>query len=256
MSCVRLLPQVQHHLDAWSTTAVINWFTPWQAAVAMDAAAATMKIANTSGGISLQVYVQLAESRIDKPSAAIAVGTGQTTDIEYYISAADFDLATVVPGNAFIRFGVGHKITGTPPTQGQADVTLEVTYQQCGMFLPAWANHLVAVSTTKQFIPISGWMPALGVVKIGGVVVATGRTGNIVAILTFRVAETSTELPDPWDDTGIGSVFSNGEQNTDEIPVTTTGNMWVQIGVMYFLSSGTTPGNLDLSILLGIRSAA
>lgn len=254
MSCVRPLPPAHHHVEATSTTAVCTYLTDWLPGIAMDAATATLKLANTSGSISVQACIQMAIARTDEPSAPSTVGTAQTTNVEYYISAPTFDLATVVPGNAFIRFGVSYKVT-TTPNQGQADVIREVAYRQCGVFLPPWRDHLVAVSTTRQFVPVTGWLPALGVLKIEGAVVVSSVTGNFVAIFTYRTAEASPDLPSAWDTTGIGSAFNGGEQNTGELPVTTTGMMWVQIGVMYYLSSGSTPGNADLSVLLGIRSA-
>lgn len=243
---------VQKDLVSTTTTALTTYFTEWVSAVGMDVGRATMKVANASGNIGLQFCIQVAETRTDIPSAPTAVGSVQSSDGEYYLAPGTLDLASVTPGKAFIRFGVQHKVsTGS---QGQATVTLQVATLQCGMFLPAWRASLGAVSAEKLYVPISGWMATVGVAAVEAVYVISSVTGDVVAKLTFRTATTSTEAPSAWNTAGLATLA--GEDNTGEISMATpnAGSMWVQIGIMYYTTG--TAGNMDLSVLLGIRLAA
>lgn len=252
MSGATVQRPVQKNLVSTTTTALTTYFTEWLPAVAMDVGRATMKVANLSGSLGLQFCMQVAETRTDKPSAPSAVGSVQTSSGEYYLAPGTLNLAAVTPGNAFIRFGVQHKVsTGS---QGQADVTVQVATLQCGMFLPAWTGSLAAASSQKMYVPISGWMATVGVDAIEAVYVASSVTGDIVAKLTLRTAATSVEDPDAWDTAGLATL--TGEDNTGEISLSaySTGKMWVQVGIMFYTTN--TAGNMDLSVLLGIRLAS
>ena len=256
MSCSTMLPPTQLTLVSMSTTKRYTWFTGWMPAMAMDAASATLKLVGVLGAFRGQVAYQLATNRIDKPSAPVAIGSQQSTDGEYFYSTTDFGLDAATPGVTFIRFGVAHDIS-TSPNQGVAEATLQVGFKQCSVHLAAWTAHLQTLTTSSQYIPITGWMHTLGVVKVQGTITVTSLVGNFRMILTYRTATTSTESPGLWDSTGIGSaITADGESNTGELSVTTTGKMWIQIGIRYELSSGSSLGQADVSVLPGIRHSS
>ena len=256
MACSTLLPPAQVTLLSMSTTKRYTWLTGWMPAMAMDAAAATLKLVGVLGAFRGQPAYQLATARSEKPSAPVAVGSQQTADGEYYYGASDFALDAATPGTTFIRFGIAHDISSSP-NQGVADATLQVVLRQCGEHLKAWTGHLQTLTTSNQYVPITGWMPALGVVKVQGTIVVSSLVGNFRVILTYRTATASPESPGLWDSTGIGSaITADGESNTGELAVTTTGKMWIQLGLRYELTSGSALGQADVSVLPGIRHSS
>lgn len=257
MSCVTVLPAVQKHLVATSGTDSYEYFTDWMPAIAMDAATATLKLRNLAGYFRATPVVQTADVRTDIPNAPTLIGAlaNQAANGEFFISASTFDLATLTTGKTYVRFGVAFDVS-TTPSLGQADVTLQVSYRQCGSLGKAWSGHVVARSTDACFVPIGGWLPAMGVVKLEGTIAISGLSGPLELLLAYRTAETSIESPDAWITTGMGSALTSaGETNTGELTPTTTGKMWIQPGLKYDLTSGTF-GQADVTVLLGIRSSS
>ena len=113
----------------------------------------------------------------------------------------------------------------------------------------------VAVSTTSQFIPITVWMPALAVAKFVGTIVVSSLTGAFRMVLTYRTAQASPDQAGAWDPTGLGTpLTADGETNSGELTPTTTGKMWIQVGIKYELVSGSTPAQADVAVLVGVRS--
>jgi hypothetical protein len=223
-------------------------------AIAMDAAAAILKMANLAGNFRATPVVQTAAVRTDKPDSASGIGTlsNQAASGEYYFDAADFSLSALTAAKTFVRFGLLYDVSSVG--QGQADVQLEVWYRQCGYLLAPVSVHVVATDAQLRYLPLSGWLPALGVVKVEGTIVISSLTDDLTAQLTFRTAETSPEDPDDWDDTGIGTPRSaNIEENTGELTVNTNGKGLIQIGLMY--SSSGSFGQADIAVALGIRTS-
>lgn len=257
MACVTVLPAIQKHLVATSGTDCVEYFSDWMPAIAMDAATAALKLRNVTGYFRATVVVQTADVRTDIPNTPTLIGaiTGQAADGETFFAASTFDLATLTTGKTYVRFGVAYDVS-TTPSVGQADVTLQVAFRQCGSLGKVWTGHLVARSTDACFVPIGGWQPAMGVVKLEGTIAISGLTGAVELSLAYRTATTSVESPDAWITTGMGSALTSaGETNTGELTPTTTGKMWIQPGLKYDLSSGTF-GQMDVSVLLGIRSSS
>lgn len=252
MSCVETTTEARATVWAMSTTEVPHWLTEWMPAIGMDDATAVMKVSNVAGGVALRPVVQVAEVRPDKPSAAAAIGTSKTTNDDFFFSASDFSLAAKTAGNTYVRFGVMVKISSAPG-MGQADVCLQLALRQCGALLAPATAHLVATSATKQYLPITGFLPVLGVSKVELTAIVSSLLGGLEGMLTFRLASTSPEDPEAWDDTGIGSVFdADGESNDGEQTYTATGAMWVQFGFMYYTAGGV--GQADVTLLIGVRS--
>lgn len=257
MACVTVLPAIQKHLVATSGTDCVEYFSDWMPAIAMDAATAALKLRNVTGYFRATVVVQTAEVRTDIPNTPTLIGaiTGQTVDGETFFSAATFDLATLTTGQTYVRFGVAYDVS-TTPSFGQADVTLQVAFRQCGSLGKAWSGQLVARSSDACFVPIGAWQPAMGVVKLEGTIAISGLTGAFELSLAYRTAATSIESPDAWITTGMGSALTTADEtNTGELTPTTTGKMWIQPGLKYDLASGTF-GQADVTVLLGIRSSS
>lgn len=255
MSCVKLTPSVTQSLAATSTTVRYVWFTDWMPAMAMDAASGVLKVANLANSFRVKPAYQTATVRVDDPDAPnSSFGSEVSSDSENFISEATFDLDNVTPGKTFIRFGVAVYLN-TAPNNGTADVTLQMAYRQCGSLGAPWTGHLVATSTTEQFQPLTGWLPALGVVKVEATIIVGSTTGNFEVALAYRTALASPELPAAWADvTGTGE-WTNGEQNSGEKTVSVTDKMWVQIGVRYNLTEAGSPGQADVAVMLGVRSS-
>lgn len=253
MSCSTLLPPVQLRLDSTTTTKKYTWFTGWMPCMAMDDASGTLKLVGVLGALRGQVAYQFAVTRTDKPSAPVAIGTQQTADGEYFYSTTDFNIGAVAPGNSFVRFGVAHDLSAAP-NQGVAEATLQVGIRQCGGHKGAWSGHLETLTTSSKFVPITGWFHTLSVVKIQIATILASLGGNAQVTLTYRTATASPELPGNWDATGLGSTLTaNGEANSGELTPTTTGKMWIQFGLKYELSSGSSLGQVDVSVLPMLR---
>jgi hypothetical protein len=254
MSCVKTTGPMQKRLRTTSTTPVIEWFTPWMPAIAMDAATAVLKMVNVAGNFRATPVVQTATVRTDKPSSASTIGalSGQTATDEYYFDEADFSLSALTAGKTFVRFGLLYDVSSVG--QGQADVQLEVWFRQCGYLLPPVTVHVDATTADLRFIPLSGWLPTLGVVKVEGTIVITSLTDDLTAVLTYRTSDTSPEEADTWNQSGIGTPRSADiEENTGEQTVSTSNKALIQVGLMY--SSSGTFGQADIAVAIGIRTS-
>jgi hypothetical protein len=254
MAIVTTTPETALNVTAVTTTNIFYWLTGWMPAIAMDSAVGTLKIANAAGAVRIQAAFQVATNRTDKPSApSLAGATVQSADGEYMVPASDYNLGSVTPGVTYIRYGVAVKVNSVPNT-GTADVTLQMSTLSLGMLLPPWSGHLTATDSTKVFVPISGWLSILEVLKVEATIVVADLTGSFAIKLTFRTATASPESPDAWDSTGLGSLLTaNGETNSGELAVTTSGKALIQLGFFYQTTSGV--GQADITVLLGIRQA-
>jgi len=259
MGIITVLPEVNQAVSATSSSYVYFWLTRYIACMGMDMAQSTIKVANITGNLQVTPFVQFAEVRPDKPRAPGGIPsvtpTVISTNSENIVPASDYAMAAAAAGNTYARFGVGCKVSSG--SLGTADVAFQLSFLQLGMLLTPWSGHLVATSTTTIFIPIAAWMPALNVKAFEATIVMSDITGLCAVDLVYRTAAKSTEDPDAWS-AGIltAALTANGETNSGERTVSLTGKMWVQPGLMYKLTSGTTPGQVDISVLLGVRQAA
>ena len=257
MSCVKVTPQVQLRLESQNTADVFTTFTEWLAAMAMDDATITMKMWNTSNNFRATPAVQTAEIRTDKPDAPAAIGSlvNQTADGEYFFEATTVDLAAHTAGATFVRFGVIHDVSSVP-NLGQADVTLQVAYRQCGALQAPWSGTLVATTSDNHFVPIGGWMPALGVTALEGTIVVTSLSGGLSIDLTYRTAVATPGLPGAWATSVLVTpITAAGESNTGEQAVAVTDRMWLQPGLRFWRNTGTF-AQAEVSVVLGVRSSS
>jgi hypothetical protein len=155
MAIVNLTPEVQRALFATSTTPTYQWLD-WMATIGMDDAFATLKLSNMVNNMRVVLATQVAEVRIDRPSAPVPLAgfTPHSADGDYYYSAGDIGVAALVAGQTFIRFGLSQTVSSAPNT-GRADANLQVASRQLGRLIAPWSGHLVATTTTSQFVPIA-----------------------------------------------------------------------------------------------------
>lgn len=255
--CIITTPEYSTSVSALVTTDTFTWLTPFMPCIAMDQAIGTLKLLNMVGAMRITPAVQYAVTRTDTPSAPTTKGSTYSSDNEYFISVSDWDVGTDAPGNAYVRFGIAQHVNSVPNT-GRADASLQVCIRQHGTPLEPWTGHLVTTSSTVEiFVPTSDWMPALAAYAYEAVVIARGFTGLFTMQLTYRTAATSPENPDAWNPmmTALGSLINSpGETNSGELNPTLTNKMWVQFGIVYVLSGGSTPGQADVTILPAVRS--
>lgn len=255
MCGVNTTPEVEVNLSCYSPVDVYTWLTDWMPCIAMDAALATLKLSNMANTIRVQACVQFAAVRTDKPSAPSLVGNSLSSDNEYVISPTDYGLSASAPGNTYVRFGVACHVN-TAPNTGKADLAFQITMLQAGLLLPPWTGHPIVTDSTKVLVPVSGWLPALGVKKVQPTVVIGDINGSYSMTMTYRTATASPENPDAWDTTtGLGgaALSTNTEINQGELVPTTTGKALIQLGFWCTASGGVCQA--DVMVLFGIRCA-
>lgn len=260
MAIRTILPEVNQVVFATSNNYVYFWLTRYISCMAMDAAQATIKVTNIAGSnLQITPFVQFAEVRPDKPRAPAGIPTVTptiiSTNTENVVTAANYAMAAAAAGNTYVRFGVGAKVSSG--SFGQADVAFQLSFLQLGLLLAPWTGHLIATSTTALYIPIGPWMPALNITAFEATTIISNLTGLAVVDLVYRTADTSPEEPNAWSAgiSPLGALSANGQTNSGEATVSLTGKMWVQPGLVYKLSSGTTAGQMDITVLLGVREA-
>lgn len=254
MSCVRITPPVQLRLVSVNSSDSHVWYTDWMPAIAMDDATITMKFWSKSGNLRVAPAVQVAAVRTDKPDdSPTTIDTLKTTADEYFYTAATVDIDGLTAGKTFVRFGV---VYNSSSGLGEGDVTLQVAYRQCGSLTTPWSGHLIAYTNNAHYIPISGWLPALGVDAIEATRSLGSLVGSLNFVLTYRTALATPDLPGEWGGTTLGgTVSANGESITGEVSVGVTDKMWIQFGLKYW-SDNNAFCEGDVMVLLGIRSSS
>lgn len=194
---------------------------------------------------------QTATTRTDKPDAPATVGSGQTNTGELCSDIITPDFS----GVAFVRFGLAYKIASG--TIGQADVSYQLTYESCGRVVGTQQLSPVTSSTANSFLPLTGWLPALQAEVMKAVVVMTGKTGNFRCRLSYRTATTSPESPGSWnaDVAGTSYMDTDGSYNTDEVSMSVSAAMWVQVGLQFNSTSAGVFSTANLTIATMVQKA-
>jgi hypothetical protein len=181
MSYGRLTKEVQKNLTAVTDNAVqYEWFTDWIPCTGMDYARVVLRIRALQGDFNARPAYQTAITRPSKPDAAAGSGTVRTSVGDYY---EVIDLTSVTNSKFYIRLGVEYTLTAEG-TDGSADVSVQVSYQNRGTSRGSFYKSLLAPSSSLVLTePITGWMPAIEVSKANVVCCATdadsdGRIGD------------------------------------------------------------------------------
>lgn len=255
-ACFRETAYVERHLVSVTNTTQYAWFTGWMLATGVDTIRAVMKVKNATGtSFQAQPAIQTAAVRTDAPGAASALGSLQTGNTEY--NTQNVTVSTVTSGALWFRLGVAYQSSTAGLTQ--ADVGLGASFQQFGGLLDSRTVELTANDTSLQVAVLTRWFPAVFFSKIKAVFAATGALGGTAFQfqLAIQSAPTSIEQPGTWSLLGsaqaVGS--SSVEVNLGELaPASAVTDMWLRVGVVYNLSSGTTRASSTLSATVTARN--
>jgi hypothetical protein len=249
-----LTSAVERHLVALPPTFVRHeWFTPFVPCIGVDAIIAVWKQRNAGANFRGVPVYQCAAVRMDKPGAVQSL-TGvnaQAGNGEWPTGSVTISSVTV--NNFFIRFGMEFDVSsGTAPQE--ADVTLQIAYDQCGRVLGSRSLDLSTVTLSDASIPITGWVPAIHANAVMAAVIAKSLSGNVQYRLTYRTASTSIEDASAWSTT-FDSYRTTAEWNsTTGLTLSLGTNMWVQFGIQYSNSAVPSLGQATIDVVTGIRS--
>ena len=267
--CGITTPEATKRLVTTETEWVYEPFTDWTPVIGLDTVKAVLKRKSTSiqgsGNMKFKVVAQYAKVRADNPEPwETPSGVSEYSD-DGDSCTGEITLGTSAENAFFVRFGVGYKLDGmpTPPTLGQSDVALQVSYNACGRMVGGRTLQLQADSDKDRFHPVTGWVPAISVNKVKAAIIMTADSGGTIQCrLTYRTADAITEETGGWD-TSLDSWHkpssgSNWEGNTGEIPGTgfsIDSKMWIQFGIRYALEmSSTTFSYATVSTAVAVRS--
>lgn len=250
MSCGRLTRDVQKSLTAVSASrAQVEFFTDWIPCTGVDTAHVVMQIRNLAGHFGARPCYQTAAVHPNKPDAPTAF-----SGVSYYTSnGANYDLANltaVTNEKFFIRFGVQYMIQNTDV--GTADVSLQVSYQAKGQMRGKLSKDLVALNDTLEHREIlTEWIPALQVSKFN-IAYLSNSDSEFQCKFAYQTAASTIDDPDTW--AGTSSWLAGDQEgNINDQSPTTTGKMWIRIGVFYKCTSTNTNAQGFLSAVVATR---
>lgn len=253
MGCGKATKLVQLHLSTDTTTSNYQEFTAWMPAIGIDSVKVPLKVSGSSGNFRVQLAIQTADVRTDKPNAwarAAASDDYQQGDGEKATGLVSVSSATA--GKAFVRFGLQYNLSAGS-TLGYADVASQVTFNACGEVVGTASKRLQTPdSTNTQYEPYTDWIPAVQADKVSAAIVATGFAGNFSDRLAYQTADTSVESPNAWTNLEAGFNSTSGSRNTGELTLTLGTATWVRFGIASVLTSGTN-GAADVSAMISVR---
>ena len=248
--CGRPPLSAQLHLVATSTTVVYEWFTPWMLATGLDTVKAAIRRRGTGATFQCQLAMQVAPVRTDKPNDPSVLGQMVSGASETCTGLLDVSATTAA--NYFVRFGIAYSLT-TGSTVAQADVSVDLSDDGCGSAIGALNVALQANGVGNSFVAATGWVPLLQAQKAKLAVVCNSLTGNFQWRVAYRLATTSTQDPGAWTTT-FDSWRTAGEVCVADLtPATTDNEMYIQLGIQYNLSSGSTLGQASISAVVAAR---
>lgn len=246
-------------LEANSGELQYVWFTTWFLAVGIDKLRAVIKNRGVVGNFQSQVAYQVAEVRTDVPGTPTAVANTIKTGAGE-LNTEDVNIASATGPVFFVRFGVAYKIS-SGATPSRADVSLEVSFDQCGKSVGA---RSFTVSTdlgsgSKITVPITDFFPAISADKLKCAIIVSGASSDFRCELAYRPAATSKQSPGSWNSsfTPAGPTYSgNTEDCTEELaPSSAVTAMWMQVGLSYWSNTGGTLAQATIEVASAIRRA-
>jgi hypothetical protein len=219
-------------------------------ATGLDTIIAVMLFSDLIGNFQGQIAIQTANVRPEMPNAPSLLGSVQSSTTPYCTGA--ISVASSTAGAMWVRFGVAYNLS-SGSSLGSADVTLIVSDDRCGQVAGNATNTLHTTSTrTNTYVAVTGWIPAIMANKVKAALVATALQGPIQWRLAMRTATTAPELPNAWSTTFDTWRTTAAEICTGELSTSITGDMWVQFGIQYILSSGSF-GNVIVAATVAVR---
>jgi hypothetical protein len=261
MGCGKTGPPTTKRLRTTQTAGQFEPYTDWIPAVGLDKVKMVIKrksvqLAGTAPTFNVKPAIQIALVRPDNPDDWAVIGnpnpfTGGGED-----NTGVLDVSATTAGKFFVRFGVQYYLGGTSPTDGQADVEVQVSYVSCGSIVGTMTQELQAFNTTTDsFVAITGWVPAMDAEKAVAAFVISDLANNFRTLLVYRKAATSIQTPSGWTSLeGTTYRTANGETTTGEVTLTVGTDMFVQFGVAFSQSSaGSAPGRATVSTSVAVR---
>ena len=254
MACGALTQVATRNLEATPGAAAYAWFTGWILCTGLDKFVATLKNLTVDGSFRSQVVAQFAAVRSDAPETPIAYGVAQAGAGARVVESGD--IKSTSSTKYLVRFGVKYDVSsGANPAS--AEVELQVAYDMCGQAVGTFDEQLMVTSDTKVYYALTPWLPSLHAAKMKAAMLVNGLGGNFKWRMTYRTAEVYPANADAWQadwDPTNNPERGSGELNTGELAPATAGKMWVQFGIMVYLSSGyTTPGQASVQASVAVR---
>lgn len=161
------------------------------------------------------------------------------------------DLSASTSANMYFRLGVQF---ASSSGLSESDLTFQVSYEACGSIVAMETHELIATSTSAVVKSIGGWMPAITADKVKAAIIVSGIQGaNFQVQLVYRTATASREDPGSW--TSLDTLRTGaGEFAVSDQTLSIGGQMWVQFGIKYILSSGSL-GGATVSTTIAVRKS-
>ena len=256
MSCGGITGLVSNRLIAYGTDTIFVPNTGWMPSLGMEKIKAILMRAGNAvvgtGQHQFKLAVQVALVRTDKPEPWGAVGTTWYNDGGESCTT-EIDISADTDGALFVRFGVAHKLSLGTASLGQTDVELQVSYESCGGIIDGTTLALMADTTEDRFAPVGRWIPAMTVDRVMAAIVATSESGDFQCRLAYRTATTSQNEPGAWSTAFDAWHVGSGEWNTTLLTPTLANDMWIQFGIQYALTTGTSLGQATVSVATAVR---
>lgn len=261
MACGRTESPVSFRVHVTNNVAVFYPVTGWISATGVDKVKFALKrmavqLAGISPTFNVKVAVQVAQIRTDNPGnwqeiAGVGPYTGAGEDC-----TGEIDVSATTEDQLYVRFGVSCYLGGTTPTNGQADMEVQVSYVSCGGIVGTFTQELQVYNTvTDTYTAVTGWIPAVDAAKVIAAFLLSGRSGNFECVLAYRAASTRTSAPDAWSKLEA-TYHSSDESTTTLLDLSITGKMFVQFGIAYRQSAASsTTGQATVSVVTAVRRA-
>lgn len=253
MACSAAMSLVQRRLAALSSSETqLEWYTDWMPAIGLDNVQGVLKNKAVTGNFESRMAMQTAAIRTDNPDSPILLESSYQASGERCSSV--LSIATDLLSKCFVRFGVGYHLS-SGSTPGQSDTSLELAYNSCGRIIGGDVAQLYVPGTTSFYRAFTGWIPAAHAAKVKAAIVILNASANFRCQLAQRTATTSRESTSAWSSALEGGWHSgNGEYNTGEVSLSNGSSFWVQFGLEYQLSSGSS-GEATASVSVAVRAS-
>lgn len=125
----------------------------------------------------------------------------------------------------------------------------------CSSMMPTARRVLTSGTTTGQFIPMTGWIPAINVKEMKALLQLRDKTDNFQVQVALQTADVDTDTPN----TALGKgtfAAANGKSSTGMLVVSANvdGAYFVRWGVFVKNSSGTALERGEVLLSVGFRS--
>lgn len=123
----------------------------------------------------------------------------------------------------------------------------------CCLLTPeTWAS-IVATSTTSVFLPTTEWIPCTGLDTMQAVIRMRNAGTYIQISAAYQTAEVVTTNPDAPATVGNALGENGAALVVQDISATTASKTYIRFGLVYSLSSASTPETADVSVQVSYR---